>query len=356
MTIPWSESLYRVVIGGTDVSSRIAPHLIKVEVEDKAGTTSDTASIELDDGPNGRFVLPLKGDPVEVWLGSKGRGLVQRFTGSVDTVRWRLDRGGGRRLEIHAKGMDTSSKVKEPTQKHWDDKKLGDVMKEAGKSAGIKSVEVHKDLASISRDYWAMDGESFVAFGHRVAREVGGTFKIVGDRAVIVPRSAGVSASGKALTTIVVSPGDNLISAEIAPDSGRPRYKKVKGRHYDKAKAKWIETDVEVDTGGDETVTATQTLPFARPTKDDAERAARAEGKDSEREKGGGPVEIDGNPLAVAEATCILTGCRPGVDGSFKIESVRDTLDRQGGYRTRLDLVAPDAKVGADKRSKRNRK
>ena len=173
MPIPWSESIYRITIGGTDISKRVAPYLMKVEVSDKEGTTSDTASIELDDGVGGRIVLPTKGTPVEVWLGSSGRGVVQRFVGSVDTVRWRLDRGGGCRLEIHAKGLDTSSDAKSPKHKHWDDKKLGDVLGDAAKAAGLKGVKVHESLASIQRPYWSQDDESFVAFAGRLAARTG---------------------------------------------------------------------------------------------------------------------------------------------------------------------------------------
>lgn len=355
MPIPWSRSLYRITIGGTDVSSRLAPYLLKVETEDADGATSDAASIDLDDGIAGRFVLPEKGDAVTVDLGSEGRGMVRRFTGSVDTVKWKLDRGGGRRLEIHAKGMDTSSKAKEAKHRHWDDAKLGSVLDDAARAAGLSGCATHADLAAIERDWWSMDGESLVAFGHRLASEMGATFKIVGNRALLVPRGAGISASGKALVTITATVGDNLISAEITPDRGRPRYAKVKGRHWDRKKATWEEVEVEVDTGGDAAVTATETLAHPRADAAAARRAAGAEARDGERDKGGGPIEIDGEPRAVAGAPCILAGCREGIDGAYEIKSAKDTLDRRDGYKTRLDLVKPGSGVGKDSRSKRKK-
>lgn len=350
MTIPWSRSLYRITIGGTDVSSRLAPWLIKVETEDATSSTSDAATIELDDGIGGRFVLPPKGSAVTIDLGSEGRGLARRFTGSVDTTKWRLDRGGGRRLEIHAKGMDTSSEAKQPSRRHWDDATLATVMDEAARACGLDGCAVHGDLAAVTRDWWAMDGESFVAFGHRLAADHGATFKVVGRRALLVPRGAGVSASGRDLAPVLATVGDNVLSVEIAPDSGRPRYKTVKARHYDRAEARWKEVEAEVDTGGDDTVGATETLAHDRADADTAHSSARAEARDSERQKGGGPVEIDGDPTAVAGAPCILSGCRPGIDGMYEIATVKDTLDRRGGYVTRLDLVKPDAAVGKDAR------
>jgi len=350
---PWSRSLYRVIVGGTDVSDRIAPYLISLQVVDKAGNTSDTCRVTLDDR-DGQFGLPTKGDPMVVYLGNTAQGLVERFTGVVDTVESQGDRGGGMRLDIAGKGQDNTSAIKQPTQKHWDDKGLGDVMSEAGRAAGLESVEVHSSLASIRRPYWSMDDESLIHFGRRVAAEVGGTFKIIGRKGVLVPRSAGISASGKPLTDIVAQRGVNLISWAIAPDIARPQYQKVRGRYYDRKAARWMEKEIEVGggTGGSASAGSSvrNSVTFSRADEGEAEKAAGAEGTDSEREKGGGRVDIAGNPLALAEATCQVIGTRPGIDGTYTIESATDTLTRGGGYITSLDLVRPGGSAGRDSR------
>lgn len=349
MAAPWTRSLFRVVVGGTDVSARIAPLLISLQCVDKAGATSDTARITLDDG-GGRVVLPAVGADVVIWLGHEGRGIAQRFVGTVDTARSQGDRGGGRRLEIAAKGFDTTAAAKEPRRRHKDDATLPDAAGDFARAAGLDGVAVHADLAGLRRPYWAMDGESFIAWGRRIAAETGATFKIVGRRAVFVPRSAGVSASGKALATISATAGDNLISWDIAPARGRPDFATVRGRWYDVAAARWRTTDVEVEGGGTAAAGRRDALKRAGADEDEAEGGATGEAKDAARDKGGGRVDIVGTPEAVAEATCIVSGARPGVDGAYTIETVTDSLDRSRGWIVGLDLVKPGATAGKDTR------
>ncbi|WP_181183896.1 transposase [Prosthecodimorpha hirschii] len=71
--------------------------------------------------------------------------------------------------------------------------------------------------------------------GRRVAREVGGLFKVIGSTGVIVPKGAGLSASGQALPPIAVTYGLNVISWDLAPDAGRPPFAEVTGRWTDRA-------------------------------------------------------------------------------------------------------------------------
>lgn len=349
MTIPWSQSLYRVTIGGTNVSDRISPHLLSLSVVDKDKAEADTATITLDDY-DARFVLPEKGTSVRIELGAVGRGLVKRFEGVVDSVSWRLDRGGGSTIEISAKSLDPTTKAKEPMSRHWDDAELHTVLKQASVPAGFQMVMTHVDIAFIRRPYWHQDNESFIAFAQRIAREVGAVFKVRDRIAMMGPKNASFAATGAALKPITVSPAVNLISANITPFSTLPQFKRVKTRYYDRAKSKWVEKEVEVKTT-DDAVTAGQSLVFTRPDEGQASAAGKAESADVERDKGGGSVDIDGDPTAVAGAICILSGCRPGVDGEYKIASVTDKLDRGSGYITTLELVRPDADAGKDKRA-----
>jgi lysozyme len=222
----FNETSYSVVVGGTDISSRLARYLLDLSVEDKAGTVSDRATITLDDS-GGRLALPAARAPVTIALGRGGATSV--FEGFVDDARSRGDRGSGRVLSIEAKGMDTGAALKQPREKHWDDQTLGAVMDEAARLGGLASMHVAGGLAAIERPYWAMDGESLIAFGRRLAREVGGTFKIVGSRGIMVPRGAGTSAGGAALTAVTAAAPGNLISWDLAPRLTRPRFAGIVG-------------------------------------------------------------------------------------------------------------------------------
>ncbi len=337
---------YSVSIDGEDVSSGFVAVLTSITVKDAAGKTSDTASIEVDDA-GGSISLPRVGAQIEIGLGWDAP--VVLFEGVVDEVKSTGSHGGGRMLSISAKSADTRGKLKQQEEKHKDKGTLGEVAQSWGKDAGLTDVKIHADLAKIERPYWSMDGESFMGWASRIAAENGATFKIMGKRAVMTPRSAGQSASGKPLPKITAEYGVNLISWSMSPTISRPAFKKFERRFYDPAEAKWKREEFEareVGTG----IEAVSSDRFAAADKDDAKRGAESSEKEADRDKGGGSVSIDGEPLAQAEAECELVGARPGIDGTYRIESVTHKYTRGGGYTTDLDLKQPKGEAGKDSR------
>lgn len=332
-------------VGGRNVSSAILPRLINLSVADKAGMSSDTVSIELDD-TGGAILLPRDGAPIEVLLGNAG-GVWPVFRGVVDEVRSSGSRSSGLTLSISGKGVDTKGKAKEPRSKHWDNKNLGAVFGEAATAAGIATVRVASDLASIVRPYWAMQGESFLGWAERIASEVGGTFKVAGDVAVLAKRNGGLAPGGAALPVVRAIHGDNLISWEIAPVLGRPRFSKARVRWYDPKTAKWKVEEVEI---GDTGARADFTARYPKADAGEAGKDAGSRKTSSERGKGGGTVTIDGSGDAQPEGTVLLIGARPGVDGIYRIDSVNHQFSRGSGWTTRLDVKQPQGDAGTDAR------
>lgn len=340
-------AVYWIVIGGTNVSSAFADLLLSIRVSDKVGTTSDTCSITLDD-TNARVIFPQSGDPVQVYLGWEEEGVDLVFEGTIDEVRARGSKGSGRVVEISAKGFDTKGKGKEHKQKHWDDKSVKDILTDAGKSAGVSEVVVDKELGAIVRKYEAQNDESFIHFGQRLAKEIGGQFKIVGKRAILTKVGAGTSASGQPLPTVSAVWGVNLHDYDITPVIGRARHKKTRARWYDRKEGKWKEEEVEVDDDGAE---ATTTDRHTSPSSEEAKRRADGAAKRSKKEKGEGSVTIEGNTSAQPEGTCIVSA-RPGIDGPYKIDSVDHEYSRSG-FITKLSLKQPDGSAGTDSRDKK---
>lgn len=340
------ETVCVVRIDGRDISSAILPRLINLTVTDKAGSSSDTASIELDD-TGGVILLPRDGASMEVLLGDKLGGVASVFRGVVDEVKSAGSRNSGLTLSISGKGVDTKGKAKEPKAKHWDDKPLGDVFGEAAKAASIGSVKVDKELSQIKRPYWAMQNESFLHWAERIAREVGGTFKVADDVAILAKRNGGTAPGGAALPTIRAVYGDNLISWDIAPVLGRPRYKKAKARWYDTKTAEWKVEQVEIE---DEDAKAEFTSRYSHGDQGEAKSNTESRKTDSERGKGGGSITIDGNADAQPEGEVVLFGARPGVDGTYRIDTVTHDFSRGSGWATRLDVKQPQGDAGSDKR------
>lgn len=327
-----------VMVAGTNITSVLAPVLISLTVSDKVGTHSDTASLQIDD-TDGRIILPQLGAPVVVALGWEDEGMRPVFTGTVDEVRSSGSRSG-RILNITAKGVDTTAKPKEPQQRHFDDSSVEDILRDAGKTAGITRVEVDPDLAGIKRAYFEMRDESFIHAGERLAREIGGNFRIQGSTAYLSKRGGGYTA------TVIAAWGKNLLGWDIAPALARAQFGSVRARWYDPKQAKWQDTEEQTSLA----VTARHDHRYPKADEGEATQQTGSDKATSERDAGEGTVTIEGDTSAIPDGLCIVTGARPGVDGAYSIETVTHNYSRGGGFVTTIDLKAPREGAGTDTR------
>ncbi|MBN9022531.1 MAG: late control protein [Rhizobiales bacterium] len=328
-------AVFMVTVAGTNITAPLLPVLISLTVSDRVGTHADTATLEIDD-TDGRIVLPQLGAPVIVALGWEGVGVRVVFTGTVDEVRSSGSRGGGRTLSISAKGIDTTGKAKEPQQRHFDNKAVEDILREAGKTAGITDVEVDPALASITRTYFEMRDESFIHMGERLAREIGGNFRIQGTTATMSRRAARYPVSVAAVA------GRNLHAWDIVPALGRAQYGKVRARWYDTAEAAWKETEESTSLGAE----ARHDHRYGRASEGEAGDQAAADKATSERDAGEGTVTIEGDTAAIPDGLCTVAGARPGIDGAYRIEAVTHRYSRGGGFVTELELRQPHQGAG----------
>ena len=332
-------AVFSVVVAGTNITTILRPVLIGLSVSDKVGTHTDSANLDVDDS-DGRIILPQKGAPVSIALGWESEGMRPVFEGTVDEVMFSGSRGSGRRLRIAAKGMDTMGPAKEGQQRHWDDASIETILSDAGQFAGVTQIDVDPSLRGLTRAYFEMHDESFIAMGERLAREIGGNFRVMGTRAILSKRNGNYTALVRAVW------GDNLHSWDIAPQLGRPQFSEVRSRWYDMAEAAW--DMVQRGTGLD--VRAMHAAKFAKANADESSQQTDSDAATSERDAGEGTVTIEGNTAAIPDGLCILSGARPGVDGAYRIESVTHSYSRGGGFVTTLTLREPQGRAGTDPR------
>ena len=331
-------AVFMVTVAGTNITAPLIPVLISLTISDKVGTHSDTATLDIDD-TDGRIILPELGAAVVVALGWEGSGVRIVFVGTVDEVKSSGSRNG-RTISIAAKGVDTTGKPKEAQQRHFDERTVEDILKEAGSFAGITEVEVDPSLASIRRTYFEMRDESFIHMGERLAREIGGNFRIQGTKAMMSKRGGTYTAA------VMAAWGQNLHSWDIAPALGRTQYGMVRARWYDPKDAAWKETEAATDLE----VNARHEHRYAKSDQDEASQQISSDKATSERDAGEGSVTIEGNTEAIPDGLCIVTGARPGIDGAYRIETVTHTYSRGGGFVTQLELKAPHGGAGMDTR------
>jgi phage protein D len=327
---------WQVKINGRDLSSRMAPLLLDIEVTDQEGTASDSCSLSFDDS-SGQLKLPPKGSLVEAFLDG-----VMVFRGPSDAPRTTGTRGGGMILRVSAKGFDTRGPAKSQQLFHKDEATLEDFLGEAAENAGF-SLKVDPQLGSIFRDYWLSDGESFLALGQRLAREMNATFKLRGQEAVFVPRGSSPLAGVQA----IVGKGGNVISWDIQPFAGRGVYKNAKVRWFDRAKARFEEKDVEIEGLDGEASREVRTLAVDG---DHADTIAKGRKSEAEQDAGSGTIQMDLVAHARAEAPLTLSGARPGVDGTYRIVSVKHSASRSGAATTQCQVKQPGGGAGKDDR------
>ena len=323
-------AVFMVTVAGTNITSTLSPVLVSLSVSDKVGTHSDTATLDLDD-TDGRIMLPQIGAPVIVALGWDEGGVRVVFTGTVDEVKSSGSRSNGRMLTITAKGMDTTKKPKENQQRHFDEMSVSDILKKAGEIAGVTDIEIDPSLASLTRKYFEMRDESFIHMGERLAREIGGNFRIQGSRAIMSKRGGSYTAA------VVAAWGKNLHSWDISPSLGRTQYSKVRARWYDALKAEWQEKEESTKLTAD----ARHDHRYPKFDENEAGQQTASDKATSERDAGDGSVTIEGNTEAIPDGLCIVTGARSGVDGAYRIESVTHTYSRGGGFVTQISLKQP---------------
>ncbi len=339
---------FKVEINGVDYTSRFNALVLSIEVTDKAGTVSDTANIKLAD-PDGSILMPQGGDDLKVSLGHDQGGVGQVFEGKVDKVRSTGTKGGGRQLTIGAKGFDAKGKAKEKQHKHKDKAKFGEVAKEWAKDAGIENVSISQSLSDIEDDYWDMRGESFLAWGQRVARENGATFKIQGGRAVFVEANANKTTGGKDIPPIEISfSSGDLLKWDISPVQDRAKHEKVKVEYYDPKTAKLKSKEVSLDDNDGKAIHKQTRRVVDEKT---AERQSKSGKKRAERNAGDGSVTIMGDAQVKPEGKLVLSGCREGIDGEYLIDGVKHSYTRKG-YTCDVDLKKPGGKAGKDSRKK----
>ncbi|MCC0035496.1 MAG: late control D family protein [Hoeflea sp.] len=329
------ENIWSVTINGVDISTGLRPHLVSITVTDKDGTAGDTLSITVDD-TGGQFRMPDEGARITASING-----VRVFEGTVDKVRSQGSRGEGLKLSITAKGYDTKGKAKEPQALHKDDATLEEYLGEVADNAGF-SLMIDPELGQIVRDYWAADSESFLHVGQKLAREMNATFKLRGDKAVFAKRGKDI------LPGISAAYGDNLISWDIAPLSGRSLFASAKVRWLDRETAGFKEE--ETDFGSTRPAKAMNIIRGAVKDKDQAKEVGEARKGEAEREGGEGTAMIDINPAAQAEALISLSGTRPGIDGSYRMVTVTHSGSRSSGNSTSLELKQPGGGAGTDSR------
>src|SRR4029077_17284444 len=166
-------------------------------------------------------------------------------------------RVGGRRLWITAKGHDDKGRAKEIQKQTMGEGKkedgqdgqqipLKDMMTKVFGMAGLQTA-MSPAMEGIARDYWHIL-DSPANFGKRMADELGGLFKITGNKAIFTKAGDGLNAAGDSMPTVEAIWGINLIGWRIKPFTSHPQWGKGQAKFFNLAEG--IYKNVSTAIGG----------------------------------------------------------------------------------------------------------
>ena len=379
--------------GGEDVTSRLHPYLISVQVIDSLEGDNDQCNIELDDR-NAELQLPPDNVTLQVamgWSGSgpilpnRGRstgnvglfsemlepfvrkmatgempwggpGMAVVFSGSVSSVEFGFGRrGGGRRVWIEGTSSNVMAKGKEVQHTNTGAGTPDDSSEQSGveiplmthmqklfKESGLQ-IKLSPEMMKIKRPAWGAH-QSPLDWAKEFAKTNGAVFKVANGIATMIKKGEGVNADGDPVPTIDAVWGVNLIGWRIKPYTGRPQYGGAQARFFDFQGAEWKKAVSQI--GGSTPFGGADAIlrqAAAAANKSEADQANEGGSVDSTSRRGTGWVLVNGEPEVKAGFYVRIDKARPGVDGRYLITEVEHNYQRGVGYTTRMNVQYPEA-------------
>lgn len=312
--------IYKVVVNGSNITELIKTRLLSIQITDEAGFDSDTVNISLDDR-DGKIDIPKLGVEMEVWLGYKESGLVNIGKYTIDEVGLS---GMPETMTIRGKAasMTGEDSVKSQKTRSWKNTTLGAIVEKVANEHKLKA-KVDVELKSIYIKDLAQTDESNMHLLTRIAEDYGAVLKVSSGNLILKKKSGGKTVGGETMPPIILNRID-VKSGYRVTIAEREAYKSVSAKYHDKGKAK-LE---KVTVGSGE---PSKTLRHPYDSKDQAEKAAKAEMESSSRStaKLSLPLAI-GNPKVAAETIITLNGFRDGIAGDWNVTNVSHTWSNSG--------------------------
>lgn len=328
-----------VTIDGNPVAGAFYERLVSLTVKDNADADADTVDMELNDGPPSFLAIPRKGAIIDVRLGYGAMRSLGTFT--ADKVSCKCLPFG---MSISGKSADLrGSKLKEKKERHWDKKKLKDVVGEIAKEAGLQPA-IDPSIGDFEYPWLAQQDEQGFQFLYRLAERHNALFNIKAGRLIFSAKGSGNSASGAFVGSVVVTP-DKILEGSCSFESNdRTKYSKVVAYYQDSDKAKRVEIEATGDADGE----SVYRIPEPFSSVEEADKAAQSKAKALKSGEGTASVTVVGDTSICAGAPLLFQSVRPGLDGvPYVIDTVTHSYSKSG-YTTQISAKLYDGKSSGE--------
>jgi hypothetical protein len=243
---------FKIIRNGDDVSEKISPRVLSIEVVDSVDENTDSMRIVLDSAIDGekKLEVPRPGDRLEIYLGY-GKAL-ERIGNAfvIDEVHI-----SGPPLQVEVTGSSTpftadnsisSGTMATRRSQSYSNTTLGALLKTLAARNKLKSM-CDEELAGTAIDHIDQVDESDINLLLRIVRRCGGVLKPMDGALVIVQEGSGKTAGGEDVAYTVAP--DEVANFKVVHGSRMADIKQVKASAIDYNEAKTKDVSFGVKKG-----------------------------------------------------------------------------------------------------------
>jgi len=318
---------FAIYKGGEDLTARFRDRTTSIVVELTAGGgAQDSVTITLDDR-DFKIASPQVKDRLEVHLGYEGVGLAFMGSFEINKVTYSFP---PRTITVCGTTASSLNDLKTQRITNIVDKTVEQILAEAGNPLGFK-IDLHPSIA----DAKIPSLSNITSFGgliNRLERQYDAVAKITDGRVSLVPRSGGSSVSDFSQPTYVLR-DYSFADLEVTKESRGDFAKAVADYRDENGNRTPAEAAMSAVTGLDSE--AIFKLPHVFASKEEATAAAKSTMAQLDRSGDRiGATLAEGDPWVRDLQRIVVSGIRPGIDGSYTLDAVRHSYEKGTGLRT----------------------
>lgn len=330
----YPHAIYRLVVNGTDIGTRIQDRFISMSITDNRGVESDSIEIELSDH-DGLIDIPPKGAVIEAWVGWSNTGLV--YKGKY-TVKERTHSGTPDVLSLRAESADLKATFKKKKERSFDKKTISDIMTSIATEHKLIP-KINPKLGAITLPHIDQN-ESDANLITRIADEHDAIATIKNGHLLFMPKGEGKTFNGQPFPDTIIkrNMGD---SHTFSDTDGADEVSGVTVYYYDNNKAERQKVTIGISDIN------TRELRNIQRDKQTAEHVAQAEYNRIKSKSATFSFKLAyGKPELIPELPLMFLGFKSLIDDIVWLGTkVVHNLDESGGYTTTCDteIYLPDA-------------
>lgn len=316
---------FQITIDDVDITSKIAPRLINLTLNECGVDESDQLDLTLSDA-DGQLAIPPRGAQIHVRIGWSDGGLVDKGVFTVDEVEYS---GAPDQITVRARTVDFTASFRQVQTESFHDTTLGNIIDIIAFKNELQS-GIAESLRNVIVPHIDQTRESDAAFLRRLGKKYDATATVKNGVLLFIPVNASETMSGRPLPVISIT--RDLGDSHRYHSAERDSYTGVRVFWHD---ARYlVRRSVVAGAAGN-----SKHLRTTYATEADARQAAVAEWQRIQR--GLATFELSlatGNALLMPKSPVLVSGFKPTIDVvEWQATKVCHTISKSG-FTSRIEM------------------